>query len=217
MITLGYKTFLKSATGFAIVGEASTIGDAKLLLEGVRPDIAIVDLMLGDESGLELVAHIASHWPRTAILCSSMHAEQTHGEEAALAGASGYVHKQDSPKLFLSAMRAMADGRPWFSPALQKRLLARARGERESIEPLRTLTARETQILRHIGAGLSKTEIAARLAISANTVEAHRTNIKRKLARDSNRELIRLAVSAFPELRLATNSVKAEPPQPAVE
>lgn len=200
LIMLGYKTLLETVPDLSYAGEATSLEDAKALISTVKPDVAVIDIALAQESGLSLVEYIHNEGLHTSPLCMSMHAEEVYAEKAMLAGALGYVNKQSAARVFLEAVRCVAEGRLYFSTKAQKLLLGRLRGEIPPANPVAALTSRETEILRYIGLGLTKNEISEKIKRSANTVEAHRTNIKRKLSIDNNNELIRFAISVFPEI-----------------
>lgn len=202
LIILGYKTLIQSMAGLECVGEASTLIAAQKLIQETQPDVAVIDIAIGHESGLDLLAYVLGNAPDTAALCMSMHSEEIYGEKAALAGALGYVNKQSASRVFLDAIQSVAAGKPYFSTKVQKLLLSRARGESRSADPVATLTMREAEILRFVGLGMTKYEISVKISRSPNTVEAHRTNIKRKLGIETNNGLIRLALSVFPDIQI---------------
>ena len=190
----GLATLLHAVPGYRVVAQAGNARDGLDAVRAHRPGIAVVDLMLGDTLALRLIEEIAQSCPDTGVVCISMHSDAAYAEPAALAGALGYVNKANVSRTILDAIDSVLRGVPYFPPEVQQNLLRRARGQAaKPTTPLAALSPREIEILRMIGEGLTKQQIAERIGRSANTVEAHRTNIKRKLGLDNNAELIRFS------------------------
>jgi len=124
-----------------------------------------------------------------------MHDESLYAERVMRAGGRGYVMKQEGGKKLMEAIRHVLSGQTFVSPKISAKILDAFSGRRpEGSSPVEQLTAREFEIFQLVGAGLSTKEIAAKLHVSAKTVEVHRVNIKQKLNVATAPELIRFAV-----------------------
>lgn len=196
----GLVTLFHASPNYRVLAQAGDEAAGLAAVRAHRPDVALVDLMLGDALTLPLIGTIAREFPETAVVCISMHSDAAYAEPAALAGAMGYVNKANAGRTILDAIASVLRGVPYFPPDVQQRLLRRARGlAPQSTTPLGMLSTREIEILGFIGQGMKKQQIAERIGRSANTVETHRTNIKRKLNLDTNAELIRFAALNLPQ------------------
>lgn len=180
-----------------VCGQACSGADAIALARSVRPDVAIVDLSLGDESGLDLVPALAGLQPPVRVLVLSSHDERLYADRALHAGALGYVMKDRSAGDLIAAIRRVASGKPYVSPETADRLLGMmsARSAAGPASPLERLSNRERHVLTLVGRGLSTREIAAQLSLSIKTVESHCAHIKEKLGLRHARDLTRAAVS----------------------
>jgi DNA-binding NarL/FixJ family response regulator len=161
-------------------------------LEKQVPDLAVVDLSLPDGHGLDLIRGIHALHPEVRLLVFSMHDENIYGERALLAGAQGYVMKDESPEVVLAAIHVVLEGKIAISPNLSNRMLQTAVGDRGKTAkpPMERLSDRELEIFEMLGRGMSTKEIATRLRRSAKTVETHRLRLKDKLHITANSELI---------------------------
>jgi DNA-binding NarL/FixJ family response regulator len=175
-------------------GEASTIAEALELLGRSKPRIAIIDITLQGQSGLDLVRTIKAEYPETQVLIVSMHEENLYGERALKAGARGYVMKHESPTALVDAVRAVLEGRIAVSEALRERMLEGIAGGRGDEEPIERLSDRELEVFTLIGKGCGAAEIAERLGLSVKTVNAYRDHIKDKLCLPSAADLRKFAV-----------------------
>ncbi len=176
------------------LGEAGSVPEALDLLASRRPRLAIVDISLQGQSGLELVRAIRSEWPDTAVLVVSMHEENLYGERALKAGARGYVMKHQSPDLLLGAVKSVLEGRIAVSEELERRMLEGIVAGKGEADPLSRLSDRELEVFTLIGKGFGAAEIAERLSISAKTVNAYRDHIKDKLDLPGAADLRKMAV-----------------------
>lgn len=191
----GLKELLTTQHEFTVVAEASTIADAQAAFGQSEPDIAVVDLTLGADDGIELVRWIRSHHPHVAVLVLSMQDEALFAERMLRLGVHGYVMKNAAAADFLAALRRVARGQKHVSVSIGERLLTQvARGRAvNGDDPVESLTDRELGIFQLIGAGVSTREIADRLDLSMKTVDAHRRHMREKLNLRSTSELIRYA------------------------
>jgi DNA-binding NarL/FixJ family response regulator len=176
------------------LGEAGTLPEAMELLAAKRPQLAIVDISLQGQSGLELVHAIRAEWPDTAVLIVSMHEENLYGERALKAGARGYVMKHQSPAILLNAVKLVLEGKIAVSEELERRILEGIVGGKGGQDPMSRLSDRELEVFTLIGKGFGAAEIAERLCISAKTVNAYRDHLKDKLDLSGAAELRKMAV-----------------------
>ncbi len=175
-------------------GEAGSIAEAQELLAATKPRIAIVDISLQGQSGLDLVRMIRADHPDTSVLVVSMHEENLYGERALKAGARGYVMKHESPAVLVGAVRDVLEGRIAVSEELRERMLEGMVGGRSDTDPVGRLSDRELEVFTLIGTGCGAAEIAERLSISVKTVNAYRDHIKDKLDLPSAADLRKMAV-----------------------
>ncbi len=175
-------------------GEAGSCAEALELLSATRPSIAIVDISLQGQSGLELVRTIKAEYPETAVLVVSMHEENLYGERALKAGARGYVMKHESPGVLVGAVRDVIEGRIAVSSELRERMLEGIVGGKADAEPVDRLSDRELEVFTLIGKGCGAAEIAEKLGLSVKTVNAYRDHIKDKLGMPSASDLRKFAV-----------------------
>ena len=183
--------WLNNTPGFVVV--AST-GDAKGARECVlreKPDVVLLDLMLGGSDGLSLITELMDAMPKTKILVLSMMNEAIYAERAMRAGAIGYVMKSAETTEVLNALKCVLEGRVYLSPrifvGLFRGLLKRS--TKDNLPGAEGLSDRELQIFQLIGAGLPNREIATQLGISVKTVETHRENLKNKLGLQDGTDL----------------------------
>lgn len=196
----GLTALFDAEGSYRVVAQAGTAREAEAMIEEHRPALAVVDLMLDDETSVPLVKLLATRFPSTKTLCVSMHNEAAYGELVARAGASGFVTKAQAGRAIIDAANAVLAGRLYFTADTIKRAMGQGAERSPNATPgVDLLTARELQILQLVGAGLTKQLIADRIERSANTVEAHRSNIKRKLGLSSNAELLRFSLLHFPQ------------------
>lgn len=196
IVRQGVKALLAAEPDFRVVGETGDGLEAVRLIERLKPNIAVLDLMMPGIGGLEVARECKIVSPQTRILVLSMYSNEAYVLEALRAGALGYVIKESSADDLVYAIREVTAGRHYLSPPLSERSLvtylekANA-GERSTYE---TLTLREREILKMIAEGYSSPEIADRLVLSPRTVETHRANIMRKLELRSTADLVRYAI-----------------------
>jgi two-component system response regulator NreC len=197
VIRQGLRLLLEREAGFQVVGEAADGRQAIEIAESTRPDVAILDLAMPNLNGVEAARQISHRWPSTAIVILSMHSDESYLLQALKAGARAYLLKDSADAELIAAIRAVQEGKGFFSPAIS-RLLAddyvrqlQERGVQDSYE---LLTPREREILQMLAEGKSNKEVAAILNLSLSTVETHRAKIMQKLNLHSAPELVLYAV-----------------------
>jgi two-component system nitrate/nitrite response regulator NarL len=183
MVREGIKSVLERA-GFEVVGEASNGSEVLPLAERVQPEVAVLDISMPGESGLQAAAKLRQALPHIRVLILSMYDNAEYVLESVRAGAHGYLLKDGAAQDLANAIRAVRNGEAYFSPAVAARLSAAVRGDIER-EQRRTnldlLTGREREVLAGIAKGLTNKEIASDLGISHRTVETHRESLMKKL------------------------------------
>ena len=192
----GLRSVIEHIDGMAVCAEADSESTAIRELEASAPDMMIVDLNLGNDSGLRLIQRARRAVPRLHILVASMYEESMYGERAINAGANGYICKQDDPEKLAQAIEMVCQGKAYISKGLANRILERKLSGSEAVaeDPVDTLSERELQVFSLIGSGYSTKEIAARLHVSPKTVDAHRDHVKRKIGLSDNTRLVHRAV-----------------------
>jgi DNA-binding NarL/FixJ family response regulator len=192
----GLTALIDSEPDLVVCAEA---GNRQAALDAIArrpPDIAIVDLSLDrGEDGLDLVKALKIRSPSIPALVLSMHPESLYAERALRAGARGYIAKQQLGEAVLAAIRRVLAGRIYMSEALGTDLASRfVGGDANPQSALATLSNRELQVFRLIGAGRRTREIAPILHLSPKTIESYREHLKQKLDIDGGPELVRRAV-----------------------
>jgi|CXWL01.1.fsa_nt_gi DNA-binding NarL/FixJ family response regulator len=192
IVRKGLTELINHEPGMMVCGESDTADGGLARIRQELPDVAIVDLRLGMDSGLQLVKALNASLPDVRVLILSMHDETLHAERALAAGANGYVMKHEAVKNLLGAIRCVASGKTYVSPAMSERIVARVTGRRvgpDGVSPLERLTDREREVLALIGRGCGTREIARQLDLSVKTVETYQARIKDKLGLTNVREL----------------------------
>ena len=186
-----------------VCGEADSVAAALTAIGPARADVAIVDLALGDRSGLDLIRQLKQESPRLAILALSMHDEELYAERALRAGAQGYVMKREATRNVILAIRRVREGRIAVSERVAESLAAKHVGGAPagSGSPVARLSDRELEVFRLAGEGRATRQIAKSLCISSKTVQAYYARIKEKLGVATANELLREAICWVEEQR----------------
>ena len=179
-----------------VCGEAGTAPDGLKLIATAKPRVAIVDLSLQPDSGVELIKDIKATCPETAVLVLSMHEELFYVERALRAGAWGYIMKREATRNVLQAIRSVLEGKPYFSAEIAAMMAEKfVEGKLPATaSPPDLLSDRELQVFQLLGRCRSTRQIAEEMHISFRTVQSFCTRIKAKLKLSSASELLREAV-----------------------
>lgn len=169
-------------------GSASSYEEALDKITSTKTDIAIVDLNLKGGSGLDLIENIS-----IPVLVLSMHDENVYAERAILAGARGYIMKEEETEKMIYAIRHILSGQIYLSPNITTKILDRRMGKSIPGSPLEVLSNREIVVFQMVGEGFTRKEIAEKLFLSPKTIDTYYSNIKEKLRLRNNQELIRQA------------------------
>ncbi len=193
---MGMKEMIEHESDMSVCGEACDVIGALKLIREKRPDIVIVDLSLKESNGLDIVKEIADYHKPMACLVLSMHDEALHAERCIMAGAKGYIMKQEASESVIVAIRRIMDGHIHVSPTIMSHILNSFQRQPDMLHesPLKRITDREFEIFQLIGRGMSSKQIANQLNISVKTIGTYRERIKEKLNLKSAGELVRYAV-----------------------
>ena len=192
---------IEQESGLEVCGEAEDTPQALESLSRSKADLAVVDLSLKGDSGLELVKKIRARFPRLPVLVLSMHEESLFAERVLQAGGSGYIMKQEAPAEVMTAIRRVLGGSIYVSDKVQERILRsfvqRPSGNDAPVgaaSPVALLSDRELEVFQLLGQGLGTRQVAEALYLSVNTIETYRQRIKKKLALGSAAELVHHAI-----------------------
>jgi DNA-binding NarL/FixJ family response regulator len=192
VVRQGFKMILGAQADMEIVGEASNGREAVELAEQLRPDIVVMDVAMPELNGIEATRRVIGADPRIRVIALSMHKDSVYVREILRAGARGYLLKDSGADDLVKAIRAVAGGESYLSPAVSNAVLDDYR--RHVTNPIDLLTSREREVLQMLAEGKTNKEIAVVLNLSVYTVDAHRGRIMEKLNLHSINELVRFAL-----------------------
>src|SRR3989344_3103201 len=192
----GLAELINLEKDLVVCAEADSIQTALELIKRHEPHVALVDLSLKNESGLELIKDIKARYPEVLILVLSMHDELFYAERVLGAGAKGDVMKQQATDLVLVAIRRILGGEVYLSDLMSSKVLRNFTGKKteKAGSAVDQLSDRELEVFRLIGTGLGTRQIAERLSRSVKTVETYREHIKLKLDLKDSSELVQNAI-----------------------
>ncbi|TMQ00900.1 MAG: response regulator transcription factor [Verrucomicrobia bacterium] len=192
----GLRALLSAENDLRVVGEAGDGLDTLRVVERLKPDVLVLDLMMPGLNGLEVIRQIKKRSPKTRTVVLSMHKNEAYVWKALNNGAAGYVLKESAPADLVKAVREALVNRSYLSPPLSETNIMAYLQKIDGgpFDLYETLTARERQILQLSAEGQSSGAIGERLSISSRTVEAHRANLMRKLGLHKMTELVRYSM-----------------------
>jgi two-component system, NarL family, response regulator NreC len=197
IVRKGLRLQLEQNSAFEVVGEATEGREAVRLVEELQPDVVIMDIAMPNLNGIQATAQVVKKNPNIGVIILSMYSDETYLTRTLAVGAKGYLLKENADMDLDDAVRSVAQGKPFFSPAIAKTLLEdymrqlQQRGLQDSYD---LLTDREKEILQLLAEGNSNKQIASMLNLSTNTVETHRTRLMQKLNLHSSAEIVLYAV-----------------------
>ena len=196
LVREGLTNLINRQDDLTVCGEAKDSAEAIDGISQQRPDMAIIDISLTNESGLELIKHITKRFPEVAVIVLSMHDEALYAERALRAGARGYVMKHETSKSVLSSIRRVMGGDIYVSERIANRTALRITSARRvaATSPVERLSDRELEIFQLLGQGRTPSEIARDLNLSLKTVQAYCARAKEKFGVTSLTELLRAAI-----------------------
>ncbi len=189
----GLKLLLDAEDDLEAVGEAGNARDAIFQARALKPDVILMDVVMPDESGLDVLPTLLHERPETKVLVLSMQDDPHYVRQAFAVGASGYILKEAADTEVVAAIREVAAGHDYVHPTVGARLLATEAAEARRAEE-DPLSDREREVLRLLALGHTNQEISTQLFISVRTAETHRAHIMQKLRLSSRAELVRYAI-----------------------
>jgi len=198
IVRKGLSLLINREPDLVVCGEADGAPSALQGIGPLQPDLMVIDISLDGPDGLELLKTIRVKEPILPVLILSMHEESTYAERSLRAGANGYIMKQEATERLLVAIRRILQGKIYLSERLTNKMLEQFVNGSASAksDPLGTLSDRELEVYRLIGAGHGTRQIADELHVSVKTVESYQAHIKEKLSLRNARELVQHAIES---------------------
>jgi DNA-binding NarL/FixJ family response regulator len=195
-VRYGLKLLIDGEPDMKVIAEASDGEAAVRQALALKPDVIVMDISMPGMNGLVATRALRKARADAKIITLTRHADEAYLQELLRAGVSGYVLKRSAPTELLHAIRGVAAGGQYVDSTLTPRLTAGfiSKQSGRAKRPASALTDRETDVLRLIAAGYGNKEIAARLALSAKTIEAHKANAMRKLDLNGRIDIVKYAV-----------------------
>ncbi len=197
LLRKGVRSALAQDPDIVVVGEAGDGPEAVRLTHELAPDVVVMDIAMPGLNGLDAAAQIVRKSRQTAIIVLSMYSDEEYLVRAVAAGVRGYLLKDSAEPDLVRAVRTVASGSTFFSPAIADMLfddyLLRLQ-RREIQDSYDLLTDRERQVLQLLAEGRTNKEVAALLGLSVSTVETHRLNLMQKLDLHNTAEMVLYAV-----------------------
>jgi len=196
IVRLGLMTLINDQLEMEVVGEAGSAAEAVRAVERLRPHVALMDIRMPGEGGIEATRQITKRFPETKVVMLTSFADDELVVRAIRAGAVGYVLKQVGNEELLRAIAAAARGEALLDPATTARMLSRVReAERKADEDaFRDLSNRELDVLAEVARGKTNAEIGRILNLSEKTVRNYVSTILEKLNLTNRIELATYAV-----------------------
>jgi DNA-binding NarL/FixJ family response regulator len=194
LVRAGIRALVQNVAGVEVLAEASDGRDALALIKTHQPDVVLMDISMSGLNGLEATARIAKEYPDVRVIILSAHANEEYVFQALRTGAAGYLLKDAGTAELELAIKAVARGDTYLSPAASRHLadyMRRTGGEANAVD---VLTPRQREILQLIAEGQTTKEIARTLHISVKTVETHRMQLMERLNIHDVAGLVRYAV-----------------------
>ncbi len=197
VVRKGLRLLLESQPEFEVIADACDGRETIALAEQHQPDVVVLDVAMPILNGIEAARQISAKLPNTAIVFLSMHSDESYVLKALKSGARAYLLKDSAEYDLIAAIKAVSEGKAFFSPAISKMLVedyVRQMRERDVEDSYELLTTREREILQLLAEGKSNKDVASLLNLSLYTVETHRGNIFQKLNLHNSAELILYAI-----------------------
>lgn len=197
IVRKGLRLQLEQHSNFEVVGEATEGREAVKMADELTPDVVIMDIAMPNLNGIQATTQVVKRNPQIGVIILSMYSDETYLMRTLAAGAKGYLLKDSADVDLHRAVEVVAQGKPFFSPAIADTLLEdymrqlQQRGLQDSYD---LLTEREKEILQLLAEGKSNKDVAGILNLSTNTVETHRTRIMQKLDLHSTADIVLYAV-----------------------
>ncbi|MEZ5399071.1 MAG: response regulator transcription factor [Bryobacteraceae bacterium] len=192
IVRKGVRMLIEAQADMEVTAEAQTGREAIERTRAIRPDVVIMDVSMPDLNGIEGTRQICDEFPHTRVLALSMHKDSVYVREILRAGARGYLLKDSDDADLLRAVRSVARGEAFLSPAISDAVLVDYR--KHVTNPVDLLSSREREILTMIADGKTNKEIANTLNLSVYTVESHRGSVMEKLNLHNTGDIVRFAI-----------------------
>lgn len=186
---------LNSRGKYRVVGQASNGAELIEVLKLQSADLVILDVDMPKVDGVEALGRLGDDRPKPPVLVLSAHDGERPVREALKAGAKGYLPKHAALDELEFAIQSIMDGKTYLSPSITSTLMANGSGENPLEDPVKVLTKREVEILKHLADGKKNRDIGKVLHISTRTVDTHRSNILKKLNLKTNAELVKFSIA----------------------
>ncbi|MBB6144745.1 DNA-binding NarL/FixJ family response regulator [Silvibacterium bohemicum] len=193
----GICDLLEAEPGWQVVEEATNGREAVEAVAKAKPDVLVIDLAMPELNGLTATREILRSFPKVEVVLLTMHNTDQAIREVLESGARGYVLKSDAEQDLVTAVKAVSDGKPFFTPNVAEVVLKGYlyRNKKTEVkDQLPELTTREREVVQLLAEGKGNKDVAVAMQVSVKTVEAHRSNINRKLSIRSTSDLVRYAV-----------------------
>jgi DNA-binding NarL/FixJ family response regulator len=190
IVRQGLRQILSETDDLVVTGEADDGVEALQLARHQPWDVFLLDVSMPNRNGIDTLKQLKKEFPRLPVLILSMHPEEQYAVRALKAGASGYLTKQSAPEQLVTAIRQVASGKKYVSPAVAQQLVE-ALSEDSNKLPHERITDREYQVLVMIATGKTQAQIAEKLNLGVATVSTYRARLLEKMSLKSTAELIR--------------------------
>jgi DNA-binding NarL/FixJ family response regulator len=190
----GLRHLIEAQADFRVLAGFGDGRDAVKFANTEHPDVAVVDVAMPGMNGIEVARHIHDACPASRVLMLSMHAELEYIYQSLRAGATGYLIKESAGAELVDALRALHEGRRYFSRKLDSTAIERYVRERGERNPIESLSARERQVMQLIVEGMTSAEVAERLGLSPKSVETYRSRLMAKLQIEDLPGLVKFAI-----------------------
>lgn len=196
IVRAGLTYFINQQENLYVCGEAEDAHKALAAIEELMPDMAIVDISLQGQSGIELIKNIKIRYSKFPILVLSIHDETVYAEISLRAGAMGYIMKHEANDKLLNAIQKVLNNEIYIADRIASKILHKFINNHDitGSSPIEILSDRELEVFRLIGQGYATNQIANELCLGIKTIETYRNHIKTKLKLKSSPELIQYAI-----------------------
>jgi len=189
----GLRRIATEGADISVTGEAATAAALFTLLDSVPVDVVLLDVSMPGSAFVETLRALREKYPTVRVMVLSVHPEDQWALRALRAGAAGYLTKDHSPEQLVDAIRRVAHGGRYVSPALAEKLAASIDNSLAHA-PHERLSDREFEVLRSLGSGMAVKDVATQLAVSAKTVSTYRTRLLEKMGLSSNADLVKYVI-----------------------
>ena len=197
LVRRGICELLELQQGWKVVAQAANGREAVEAVAKHRPNVLVIDLAMPELNGLTAAREVLRGFPKTQIVLLTMHNTDQTIREVLKCGARGYVLKSDAEQDLIAAVKAVAQGKPFFTPSVADLVLRgylSQNAQSDSPQQVPELTTREREVVQLLAEGKGNKDVATAMRVSVKTVEAHRSNINRKLSIRTTSDLVRYAV-----------------------